>query len=520
MHETPRPPATHSRKRAALANTLFSFTSTIVAIVTGLVFVPLYLAWLGAPGYGVWLASGNILAWLSLIDPGIGDLARQRIAALLGEGRWQSVRTTVFGGLIAMLLVACVVAATGILCARPMVAFLKVQDPALESEAAQAFGIAAVGSALVIIGTYLCGTLQGLHLATAAGTVALSASLVVPFVRLALLASGWSLASFAWATVCQGGVLCLAAGAVLARTLATHPPGPLFSLAEIRYLFSMSLFTSLTRLAGTISNNMLAVLITRHLGPSATVSFEMTRQPIEIARTFLDKPASAFLPSFAHLAGARDMDGIRRYVTRYLCYLAWMLGLAAAGLSMLNEAFVSVWVGPDLFAGTTVNGLLTAGLVTAALGNACRLFLYAFGRIAGSSMAALAETMAAVALAIVSVRVAGTAGLAASPLIVSLVLGVWLIPRVILREYLTHHDRLALLTDGVLPSCGAFLASVLALWCLGASSRAAAGWTWLVLFASVAAGIYVTSLWALSAKARDELRLCVNKAMSGLVWLR
>jgi O-antigen/teichoic acid export membrane protein len=480
--------------------------STVLNIITALVFVPLYLRYVGTDAYGVWLASGNVLAWLSIIDPGIGDLARQRIASLLGAGRGQEVRSSLNCGLLAMAAVAAIVAILGLGLAGRMVSFLRIDDPMLQAEAVNAIRIAAVGAALVILGNYLGGALQGLQLSTSVGIIGMMASLAVPIIRLVLLSAGFSLASFGWATVGQGVLLCLASGVAVAWMLRQLPPGPAVSLQEMRYLFSMSLFTSASRIAGTISNNMLAAIVTRYLGPSATVAFEMTRQPIEIARTFLDKPASAFLPSFAHLAGEQDAAKIRHYVARYLHYLIWTLGLAVVGFWAFNRAFITVWVGPALFAGPVVNGLLIAGLVAAAFGNTCRLFLYAFGQVAVSSAAALAETVMSVLIAVIAVRIAGTDGLAAAPLLAFLLVGVWFMPRIILWGCLHDSERSSLLREAVLPSCGAALAAAAVLRVFHAEAIAAQGWALLAVCAIITAVLYALVLSLLSVDARSEFR--------------
>jgi O-antigen/teichoic acid export membrane protein len=496
--------AAPARKRNAIANTAFGISSTLLSMVTGLVLVPVYLSYVGAPAYGVWLASGNVLAWFSIFDPGIADISRQRLAMLLGANRWGEVRSTLICGALAMAFIAALIAVLGMAMAGAIVQFLNVEDPALRATAKHAVQIAAVGEGLVILGNFFCGALQGLQMSVVAGWVAIAASLAVPLVRVGLLIAGYSLTSFAWAVVVQGGLLCLVAGAVVARLVALHAESLAFSMSEMRYLFSMSIFSSLARIAGTLSNNVFAVLVTRSLGPVAAVTFEVTRQPIEVARAFLDKPASSLLPSFAHLAGTPDKDKLTHYTSLYLHYLIWMLGLTVVGFGMFNHAFITCWIGEEFYAGPIVNGLLVAGLVTASIGNSCRLLLYAFGRIGVSSVAAITEALLGTVVAVVGVRVAGIPGVAATHLMVAILLGAWLSPRIVLWEYLRGTARYSLLRDAVLPSCTAAGLVASLVWVMNLPSKAQESWLTFAFSVAVTASAYGVILICLSGKARIE----------------
>jgi hypothetical protein len=67
--------------RLTLVNIAFQYAQTCLLIVNGIVLTPLYLACIPERTFGAWLATGNIVAWLTLIDPGINQVVQQRVAA-------------------------------------------------------------------------------------------------------------------------------------------------------------------------------------------------------------------------------------------------------------------------------------------------------------------------------------------------------------------------------------------------------------------------------------------------------
>ena len=59
-----------------------------------------------------WLATGNILAWMTLIDPGVGEVLQQKIAELKGKNMKEEIGKTIGSGFIAAgaILVLAVIA--------------------------------------------------------------------------------------------------------------------------------------------------------------------------------------------------------------------------------------------------------------------------------------------------------------------------------------------------------------------------------------------------------------------------
>jgi Na+-driven multidrug efflux pump len=68
--------------------------------------VPVSVSHIPLDLYGAWLASGNILAWATMIDPGFGLLTQQQVATTYGAGNLDSAGKIITGGVLLNFMVA------------------------------------------------------------------------------------------------------------------------------------------------------------------------------------------------------------------------------------------------------------------------------------------------------------------------------------------------------------------------------------------------------------------------------
>src|SRR5579875_2248084 len=82
-------------------NFVFQYGYVLTNIFNSIILLPLYVKHIDSATLGIWLATGNILAWITLADPGIGDVLQQKIAELSGKKLNEEVSLTIGSGLVA-----------------------------------------------------------------------------------------------------------------------------------------------------------------------------------------------------------------------------------------------------------------------------------------------------------------------------------------------------------------------------------------------------------------------------------
>lgn len=501
---------TTSRKAGAISNTVFSALTTIVAIVNGIVLVPLYLTFIDAEQYGVWLATGNVLAWLTIIDPGVGDLARQQVSMLYGARRWHDACSVIWSGGLIVAGMAVAIAMLAQLYANDLVGFLRLSNPDLEASAARSMAIAGIGSGLLFYSAFVGGVIQSLQRTFWVGWVMLVGTAMLPLTRLLFLWKGMGLEGFAWGMVVQGVFVAAGSTAILLHRLAGMDEPFRFDFSQFRSLLSLSGYTSLQRIAALVGDNVRGVLVTRYIGAETNAAFEMTRAPLDMVRTFLDKPMSSFTPAFAHLKGEGAMAKISEYAVRFIAIFIGSLALCVAGYITLNGAFIELWLGKKMFLGDGLNVLLAVSFALGVVINFARGFLYSMGDIKHVSLVVIVHAFTTVAAQCVGLRfVGGLGGLVLLPIFVNVGFCLLGFPQKIARSYLGRAASVRLLAEAVVPAAiAAAAAGAAGIAVLGVISDH--GWLGLVAAAVVETAVYVAVVVFASPLFRHECGLFIS----------
>lgn len=509
---------TTSRKAGALSNTVFSALTTIVAIVNGIVLVPWYLTFISAEQYGVWLATGNVLAWLTIIDPGVGDLARQQVAMFYGARRWHDACSVIWSGGLIVAGMAVGIAFLAQVCAQDLVGFLRLSNAELEASATRSLAIAGIGTGLLFFAAFVGGVIQSLQRTFWVGWVTLAGTALLPVTRLLFLWKGMGLEGFAWGMVVQGLFVAVGSTALLLHRLAGMDEPFAFHFSQMRSLLGLSAYTSLQRVAALVGDNIRGVLVIRYVGPETNAAFEMTRAPLDMVRTFLDKPMSSFTPAFAHLKGEGDMEKISMYAVRFFAVFMGMLALCIAGYVTLNGAFIDLWLGEQFFLGENLNALLAASFALGVVINFARGFLYSMGDIQHVSLVVIVHAFATVAAQFVGLRFGGgLVGLVLLPIFINVGFCLLGFPQKIARTYVGPTASRRLLTQALVPGIiGAISAGAVGMLVLGCAGPV--GWYGILAAALAETLVYLAVVLSASPILRREFGLLVSVAGRAVGW--
>lgn len=413
-----------SRKSTTMWNLVFHYVATILTFVSGVVLVPLYLRTIPVDVYGYWLATGNIIAWISVIDPGLSTIAQQRVGFHLGKGEYKTISSTITVTLILSAIMGLVIIVVGGI----LWFFLgNLLDPAQVSDwdtVRTAFIVSALGGAFMVASYGITAINQGLQSSIGPGLIhngVFAAGLIFTVVG---LLRGHGLATLAWATVFRGGAMLVVSLAFMlwrTRKLGIRPIGDLSSFREMLSLGGVSF---LGRIPVLVGSNIESFVAARFVGAEFAPVLSMTRKVMDVCRLFAERPALAFVPSVAHLAGSGEYEKLGGVMRRLFGYCFWALGLLFAGFAALNHEFITLWVGAKFFAGDWINLAYCAGMVVAVTIASFTNLCYALGNIRGNSLASLALGLASIALQFAAGFAGwGGLGIALAPLVANIVVG-------------------------------------------------------------------------------------------------
>lgn len=471
----------------------------IVVMVSRIFLVPLYLIYIPLNIYGAWLATGNILIWLTAVDPGLSSILQQRVAVAYGRKDTEEICGYAGGGLLLSGVISGSLAILGIIVSRVMFTWLRL-PPSVDSEIIlRAFFIALAGSALMTFSYSVTAVNLGFQGTTAVGAINLALNLLGLTGSVILLYKGFGLDALAIPAVINGGGLIIANFAYMRWRFHKERIPWHFSLNGLRMLSRFLSVTFAARSATVIAKNMDLFVIGRYLGPEAVACFNLTRRAPEMSQMFVERPATAFMPAVSHLVGCHEEDKARAILIRLMRITSWLLGLIVGGFIAFNDDFVRLWVGSHLFAGQLVNLLFCLNLLLSvsmiSLSNLC----FALGDIKKNSIATFSQAAICVPLSILGVLYLGFVGIALAPVVSMLAVSAWYFPLSfsrLLRLGPSDHRQIVRELLAIL--------AVAAPLTIGGTCFHLSSWGMFLIVVGMYCGLYMVGLYVLSPHLREE----------------
>jgi len=353
-----------SRIRKAAITAGFAYVQFGVAIVTGIVMVPLTLHYVGARPWGLWLATGELLGYAGMADLGVlgvlpwmiaeadGRCDRGTMRRLVGHGVWIGTAVTLAYTVISALLWWVL----------PSALRLSEADRVLVGGP---FALLVVMNGLSHPFRVFRATIGGLQDALFNGIVSIAHSVLTVGITAVLLMRGYGL----YALAIGAGLppfITFAASILRLRSIApdlmsgwSRP-----TIAEARHLLTNGTGVWLSALGWQLLAATNAIVITFLRHPEWVPIYNCTAKLGQMVTQLVWVPADSALVALAQLSGERKgADRLRHVVLMMLRLHLLLSGVAACGLLAFNPSFVTRWVGPQFFGGLALNALLAAGVV-------------------------------------------------------------------------------------------------------------------------------------------------------------
>lgn len=500
-----------SRKAAAGWTLIFSYSQVAYAIIGGIFLVPLYLRFIPLELYGAWLATGNILSWLTVVDPGISTVIMQRVGRAYGSEALPDLVGYVKAGAILTGGITLIFLLFGVFVAGWVPAWIGFADNPMAKDLSHAFLLAVVGTSFTFFSYAFSAASLGILGSVGPGMVTLISNFGSLLLTTVLLFAGYGVFAIAWALVFRGVFTSLGYAGYLYYRLRGEQIELRGSTPKLKEMLGLLSFTSLSRLGGVFARHMDAFLLARFLGPEIVPVFVLTRRGMNIFEVLLIRPANAMSASLSHLSGEAAREKVCTVVLRILRLNIWLLTLAGAGFLIFNESFIRLWVGADLYAGATVSAILCVVMVGRVLFSTMNVICQALGDIKNTSLAVFAHSLTTILCLFIGVKYFGLIGAAAAPLIGYSLIYIWYFPRAMRRVAgLTSADGLALVKEAGLVVA---VASVVGLLFAAVSPQS---WNSFGAFVIVFAAVFAVSLIFLSKSARSELHCFKGAILSRL----
>lgn len=461
----PGPGATQiSRRRAAKINLILGYGRYTVFIFNQLILVPLYLRFIGIETYGSWLASGNVITLLNILDMGFTLVVTQRLATAFGEGDDDRFVREVGHSLGIVLAAFLFLSAITFVLSPWIPGWIKA--PATQHAALRwAIVLAGIGAAAQVIALNPWSVLQAWQLAflcefslLLSAVLGLTATVVSLFHGMGVIAFG--VGGLVTGISAVGFLL----SAVALQWWRRRLPLPRLEFRGSAELFKYSSPVIVSRMALSFVNDGQPVIVSACIGPTAAAILSLTGRIFNGCRTLLEPIIGCSFAGIAHLTGKSDLQSERvRFVLQELFTIvgisaAVMFGLAAA----LNVSFGRLWVGPERFGGMALTIVICLATIGISTNNILGMVVTALGDVRGPAWISFAVLVIRIPLMIGLLLSIGIIGAPLAAVGSSFAIGSWYLFRLLRRNLSLRTVQALHIVGGGLPALAACLSVAVA----------------------------------------------------------
>ncbi len=374
-----------SRTQTTVWNFFFLNIRFIVSIINGVLIIPLYLHFIDSPIYGAWLATGNILSWITIVDPGVGGVILQRIGFAIGRKDNKEVGMAIASGtaISILLFFLCVIA--GYAVSFFIGSFANI-DMRYRADITSAFRIGIWGTALSLLSNTFTNIILAYQKTKLHGVFVNSIMGASILVTVVLLFNNFGVYALAYNSLFTGFSTLVYALILTGILVKKHSIHLSFEKDYLKHFSKVFAYTFSSRLFETIASNVDLILVSRYLGSQYVTALDLSRRPLKIVTGLANNVSISMLPALSHLFGSGDNARIRVVTIRIWTIILWLSGIIVGGFILFNYSFMMNWVGKRFWISTTNNNLLCISFFLLSIGYNLSNITYSMGDIKNNSL--------------------------------------------------------------------------------------------------------------------------------------
>lgn len=411
-------------KKVLKWNMVFQYGYVLTNILNSIILVPLYLKFIDKDTLGIWWATGGVLAWMILVDPGIGEVLQQQIAEMRGKNTQGEIGKAIGSGFIAsgIILVISVLVGFGFYFTLGAIIDKDVsQYPNLTT----ALGLSIFATGLSLVSFSMTGINQGLLNSANVAISSLISNLLFLVVNVWLLYLKYGIISIAFANLCRAVFINIYNIFSMKTVLKKEQLRIEYNFPYFKKFIRVFSFTSASKIISGFSGTLDTVILARFIPPSMITILENNRKPILQVQSLIGRHSVALMPLISHSKGTGDTAGIINIInTQFKFYSYAVLFICFVFCFNYND-LISAWLGDQQYAGNTIMYLLIGNLFFYLIGYFMSNMGYALGDLKINSLVNITRGLLSVLLVFLVAKKFGIKGTLTVSLIVLLITDAW-----------------------------------------------------------------------------------------------
>ncbi|MEP7142920.1 MAG: MATE family efflux transporter [Ferruginibacter sp.] len=366
-------------------NFIFQYGYVLTNIFNSIILLPLYLKNIDAATLGIWLATGNILAWITLTDPGVGDVLQQKIAELSGKKLFNEIEKTIGSGFIASgaILIISILAGFVFYFLLGVIINKDVsQYPHLQT--ALVISIISIGMSLVSFS--MSGINQGLLNSANVAIASLLSNVLFLVFNIVFLNMDLGIMSIAYANLCRALFINVYNIVSMQKVLKRAGLKLDFDWEYFKKFIRIFSFTSISRIITGLSASLDMIILARFIPPAMITIYEINRRPINMTKGLIGRHSVALMPLISNSKGRQEYQGIRNFIDKQFRLYSYAALFTSLVFWLTYRNLISIWTGKEHYAGDTITHLLVLNFFFGLIGYFMSNMGYALGDIKMNSL--------------------------------------------------------------------------------------------------------------------------------------
>ena len=352
-----------SKYKASVFNYLFNSINAVVMIINGIIMVPIYFHYMSVSTYGAWLATGNVVSMLGLIESGFASVITQKMAVAIAtndDGRFLKLAGANF---VTALFFALIILLVG-LSISPFISSWVHVEGCVGSDIHNAFIIALVASCISIIVSLIGAFPQVWQDTKIAGIINAASNVIAILSLVVFLLIGCGVVSIALSYLVRALLNLILQGRWILRYWKKKGfQNPIYDVNTVKDLLKDCVYPFLSKLSGVFMGHSQSFIIAYFMNPALAAVYDITTKVCGVACTIVSQTNGSFFALFSLTMATKDQNQINDVFKKTSTFFFVSL-LSVALFSMcFSEPIIKYWVGLDKFGGTMLLGVAVAATI-------------------------------------------------------------------------------------------------------------------------------------------------------------
>lgn len=350
-------------------------------IVNGIIMVPLYFQFMSVSTYGAWLATGNVVAMLGLIESGLSGVITQKLSVAIAQKDNEKFFQLASANVYSALLMSLLIFILGISIS-PFIADWINADKSVKDSITIAYIISLLSSAVSLFTSLIGAFPQVWQETKTIGVITTIVNIFGVISLIVFLFLGFGVISLALGYLTRSILNLLGQGSwIFMKWRKLKISIPTCSFIVIKELLKDCFYPFLSRISSVVMANSQSFILAIFINPTLAAVYDITNKIPSVACNFVSMANGSFFGLFSLTFAKKDVKEINKLIHIVSVFFLTILFSVLLYSLIFTKVIVSLWVGLDKYGGDFLLELIVIAFLINQLKQYFNNLLYTGGMI-------------------------------------------------------------------------------------------------------------------------------------------